>query len=616
MQFGGGFNLDITLDLMNTMLKYDLQVTSASLSQIIAYSQTSSIINDQLFEDLANSLLDSSGLLETILLKSEDQLRQVLHQSNESQIVDTKTVCLALRVATFNGWMDGCKIILGADMMTYLGHACEGHHDSLLRISVETNRLDMMQFWLSQRTKCEGPLLDSIGSVEDALESCIDGATLSCNMEAIHLLSGYLSNVRHQIGLLMEEHGMEYCCDSARRNLPDAHVQCMLNALVRKGVDVPDQYWPRRESLFYAARDWNSAILQIFESLENIGFYEIQQESFACSMNISCSPLLYLATEDASYKERNYLTQRHPVVLWFLSRGSNLKETWPESDTTALHCLAWQSGNFLRENVDDLTPGTQVLELYWTFEDFEFLIKEKVPDSCVCECSSSGCDFLSCFWKVLFPQEKKLWGNFLFLCDNLEDATWRGKTKDTMALAPFETRRQWYLSALLVNSTLWIDRAAITLERPRLIHGYIRLFVFSYLELTHTCCDIDRIGHWGDCDPECRSQPYPRYSPKDLRRIKNEDAPLRERLNELVPDLISQYESFDGQLLDFVIEVLIPTMRRTAKELKEEDKALYAAGRRELGVVMCYDDDENEGEDSEAEEEEEVDVEEESDDEY
>ncbi|KAI4681442.1 uncharacterized protein J4E84_007679 [Alternaria hordeiaustralica] len=122
-----------------------------------------------------------------------------------------------------------------------------------------------------------------------------------------------------------------------------------------------------------------------------------------------------------------------------------------------------------------------------------------------------------------------------------------------------------------------------------------------------------RIEHWDD--PDYTKQPYPRYSPKDLRRITNEDAHLRARLEQLVPELITQHDHFEGKLQDFVIDVLIPTMRRTAKELKEEDKTLYAAGRRELGVIMDEDEDETEEEENDAEEGE-VDFEEESDDEY
>jgi hypothetical protein len=163
--------------------------------------------------------------------------------------------------------------------------------------------------------------------------------------------------------------------------------------------------------------------------------------------------------------------------------------------------------------------------------------------------------------------------------------------------------------------TLWIDEAARSLELRHIIHEYIRSFVFSYLELRHTCCDINRIGHWGKEDPDFIRQPCPRYSPKEEKRIKNEDAHLLAVLEELVPSLISQYNSFGGNLQNFVIDVLLPTMRETAKTLKEEDKALYAFGRRELGVIMHEDEAESEQDDSN-EEEEEANVEESSDDEY
>jgi hypothetical protein len=165
--------------------------------------------------------------------------------------------------------------------------------------------------------------------------------------------------------------------------------------------------------------------------------------------------------------------------------------------------------------------------------------------------------------------------------------------------------------------TVWVDRAANTLQLRRLIHGYIRLFVFSYLELRHTCCDIGRIKH--EDNPDYNKQPYPRYPPKEERRIKNEDARLREILEELVPMFISQFDAFSGSLLDFVVDVMIPRMRKVAEELQKEDKALYAEGRRELGVVMYENEEETEqSESGEKEEEEEKDenIEEESGDEY
>ncbi|CAN9341047.1 unnamed protein product [Alternaria alternata] len=125
----------------------------------------------------------------------------------------------------------------------------------------------------------------------------------------------------------------------------------------------------------------------------------------------------------------------------------------------------------------------------------------------------------------------------------------------------------------------------------------------------------NRIEH--NDDPDYNKQPYPRYSPKEERRIKDEDAPLHEILEELVPMFSTQFDAVGGRLEDFVVDVMIPKMREVARELKVEDAALYGAGRRELGVVM-YEDEEEEDEQSEGgEEEEEQDEDiEESDDEY
>ncbi|CAN9133942.1 unnamed protein product [Alternaria alternata] len=94
--------------------------------------------------------------------------------------------------------------------------------------------------------------------------------------------------------------------------------------------------------------------------------------------------------------------------------------------------------------------------------------------------------------------------------------------------------------------------------------------------------------------------------------------------SSMVPVFISQFDAVGGRLLDFVVDVMIPNMRRVTKEirkvarkLREEEEALYAEGRRELGVIMYEDEDDTEQSDSDEEEEgEEWYTEEESDDEY
>ncbi|KAI5366833.1 hypothetical protein J4E82_011068 [Alternaria postmessia] len=135
----------------------------------------------------------------------------------------------------------------------------------------------------------------------------------------------------------------------------------------------------------------------------------------------------------------------------------------------------------------------------------------------------------------------------------------------------------------------------------------IRLFVEKH--------EIDCLHH--DNDPKYNVQPHLRYTPKEERRVKDEDAKLREILEDLVPKFISQFDDVGGRLGDFVLNVMIPKMREVAGELKEEDEALYAEGRRKLGIVMYEDEDDGYKNDSGEEEEEQDEITgEESDDEY
>ncbi|KAI4663361.1 uncharacterized protein J4E78_003773 [Alternaria triticimaculans] len=210
------------------------------------------------------------------------------------------------------------------------------------------------------------------------------------------------------------------------------------------------------------------------------------------------------------------------------------------------------------------THDGPLLKLIGHFEDalhFHWIFDQGTP----------GTDVIPLVSSYLLKQRHE----FPLLCDRFKNtlsARELGKLR-VYAIDDYVESRYELFTGTFLDLTLWVDRAANTLGLSRLIHDYIRLFVFSYLEIQHTCCDITRISRYRG-NPDSSEQPYPRYPPTKLRRITNEDAHLRARLEELVPELISQYDSFGGQLQDFVIDVLIPTMRRTAKELKEEDKTL------------------------------------------
>jgi len=609
------------ISLLRSLFEQDLQITRFTYRDAARRSHEGvAVLAGIRYENFINPLLDDSELLEAVFMKSGHRLRGFLHQPRDLHALNTETLTDALIMSTITGWVDGCKILLHANLMAHQedpSSVAWSSEQTLLSLSASTNRLDMVQFWLSQREMCDEQQLNLIGHIEDALFPGPWPGTGFPSTDVIQLVLSYLIKQGHEVKVLMEMHELEYCCECARTSLPDTHLSCMLTALVTEGAGVPQHYWPKRKSLYYMPHMWEFDELKLFESFELAGIGDISQENFKCGNETACSPLVYLATQCLETMKRNRsecLSDRDRTVRWLVSRGADLRETWPGTNTTVVHCLAWQSAELLEVGpaYSDDPPNMKDV---WAYEDYEALVKEDILDECECACSRSGCDFLSCFWKGILANYS-FCRRFPLICEKFQDATLVRDLECVRLYVVDETYEEFQCGVfmrILLDLTLWTDSAARTLGLSRLIHGYIRLFVFSYLEIRHTCCDINRIRHWDD--PDYTKRPYPRYSPKELRRINEEDAHLRARLEELVPELISQYDSFGGQLQDFVIDVLIPTMRRTAKELKEEDKTLYAAGRREMGVVMDEYEDESEEEGNDVDKEE-ADIEEESDDEY
>lgn len=609
----------------NVLLSHGLQITQWTIRTSRPSSRSTKTYTDSRIESFTDARLDENELVEAILSRSDHGLQHYLRQSKDMRILDDGTVIFALRLAAIHGWIHGCKIMLEEDVMATLNKDSVNPRDNTLLGSLAyTKRLEMMRFWLLRRADFGQPQLKWIGYAEDVFDSHECGSLPEFSKGIAYNMSSYVRDLRHEIDHLVKTHGIDYCCDSARSNLPDAHVRCMLTALVSKGVKVPQYYWPKRKSLYHRTFCWCPMERLVFERQEDDGFREISGKDFRCSMETGCSPLVYFLTQNNPYinDPRGALNKRDMTVNWFLSRGADLRETWPGSDITAMHCLAWQSAKHLETFSGRLFKECDApIQVTWDYRSFEPLVKGEILDSCECGCSISGCDFLTCFWKGLFTDT---WRDTQFptICDYIQGANSMGEVKGIATRPIWERQHDEAIANVFLELTVWVDRAANTLQLRRLIQGYMRLFVFSYLELRHTCCDIGRIRHFDN--PDHKKQPYPRYSQKEERRIKNEDARLREILEELVPVFISQFDAVGGRLVDFVVDAMIPKMRKVAKEirklerkLREEEKALYAEGRRELGVIMYEDEDDAEQSDSDEEEEgKEWYTEEESDDEY
>jgi hypothetical protein len=611
---------EASMHIASLLFTYGLQITQHTLRFMMLTSYTSILYAGLSAEGSTNPLFDDSDLLEATILRSDRQLRQCLRQPKDSQTLDAQTVMYALGLATTTGWVNGCKIMLEADLMANLNEDYKrAEYYTLLGSSASTNRLEMVQFWLSHRADFDIPQLDLIGYAEDMLDGHECRILSEYNKDILRDVAFYLSNLRQEIRLFVEKHEIEYCCNSARSNPPDAHLRCMLNTLVDKGVKVPQRYWPKRKSLYYRTSCWCYLGRLVSDSYENDGFCEIGGKNYRCSMETSCSPLMYFLTTQTygSFSTKGALTERDLTVQWFISRAADLRETWPGSRITALHCLAWQTANHIQEYYEDILKQEDMpMAHLWEHKAFDSFVQEGVLDHCQCGCSSSGCNFLTCFWKTIFSDTSPHPQISLpTICDWVKFVNSKGEVGANASSTPSRLADAGGQSVLLLELAIWVDDASHTLKLYSIVHEYIRLFVFSYLELRHTCCDISCLHH--DNDPKYNVQPHLRYTPKEERRVKDEDAKLREILEDLVPKFISQFDDVGGRLGDFVLNVMIPKMREVAGELKEEDEALYAEGRRKLGIVMYEDEDDGYKNDSGEEEEEQDEITgEESDDEY
>ncbi|KAI4620129.1 hypothetical protein J4E80_004655 [Alternaria sp. BMP 0032] len=72
----------------------------------------------------------------------------------------------------------------------------------------------------------------------------------------------------------------------------------------------------------------------------------------------------------------------------------------------------------------------------------------------------------------------------------------------------------------------------------------------------------------------------------ELHRIQEEDAVLVTVLEELVPSFDARYDAHESDLQSFINDVVTPEINIVLDQLKQEDEAANAAGRREMGVVM------------------------------
>jgi hypothetical protein len=358
--------------------------------------------------------------------------------------------------------------------------------------------------------------------------------------EQEHVMSVYmtllenLSCQRTELKAIADSHAIQLDCHADDGRLLDAHAYCAIQRLDDDCIHVPYYLRLNAEPIYkLLGHYWNVDVSHL-ELAYTTGFHDLTAADFSCNCNEPISATLKLVT---CYHAPPQIPKVGP---WMISKGSSLHECWPNSATTVGHCLGWACGLFRYPSYDIDKPVLALLML------------QTGRDSCLCACSSSGCGFISCLLKGSDSNE--------YTADYLRPGE---VGKENLELVSIASRK--------ANSR-------------GLISDFIRACAFSNLEIRHTCCDIERIHHWGK--PDLSKSPTPRYQARELQRIQKEDAYLVDILETLVPELDAEYDSFDGDFETFVLEHLYARLDNVLKDLKRQDREKYAQGRRELGVVM------------------------------
>ncbi|KAF1950099.1 hypothetical protein CC80DRAFT_249561 [Byssothecium circinans] len=389
---------------------------------------------------------------------------------------------------------------------------------------------------------CSVQQLEAVGTLEEAVEQ----ACRYSNWDAMLLYISALVQQRQELASLAAEHDISVPAD----RLLDAQAQSIIDELEARGVFIHPSLKPTRPGIYYFnISQWYTETL---ETLYNAGFHDILGEEFTKpKIHSAISPLFFiLVNARRTYTPMNL----EKIVSWFLGHGANIRETWPGSDITLLHCAGFRLGN-----------AHSITTLGWL--ELGSYVTDRQVDDCRCPCSSSGCSFITCLCKGLTTPE-------------LQDTRipWRDELDILTRYVGVKTREG---------------------ENRWLISETIRLVVFNKLDIRHTCCNIARIMQHDA--PGYTIQPKPRYPDSvDLQAVQEEDAPLV----SLQEDLIQKYEGWwdtpksHKGIYWFVELDMLPDIECTLRRMEEEERKFYAEGRRELGVLMSDDDEEEESDEN------------------
>jgi hypothetical protein len=493
------------------------------------------IKNSEILQDFA----EDHPIMFSMLSKSDFALEALIRKDPNivNQLIGKMTL---LELATAVAWPVGCEVLLQADAMI----ARTDHN--LLDIAACSMCKDIVQFWLDQRRLVSQDDLEHIGSPERVLAERYE----MIGNDLQQLFIDHIIVVRQELAKMARSALPDSVSGTSNRIL-DAGAGNVYNNLVRAGVDVHPSLCPSWPSMYQTP---SLADLyrpeKLLEKLYNTGFLDLELKDVGPDM---MSPMQY-----------NALSGQSRRCKWLLSKGVSLDERLHASHVTSRQILGFVVGKHLGKwhNTD------------WRSEPFLEPFQSNCSDECSCACTTatSGCTFMSSYFKGMAESEKY----------------WRWPKRQSLFV--------------------FISWAALAVRADcGLADVVIRSLTFWKLGLQHTCCDIKKLikkagaihgffsqdyeghNHYESYKQLVKLSPT-QYSSDELARVQDEDSFLIERLEVLVARCVEQFENSDKDIVNFILGYWSEQMRYELEELWEMDDEEHREGRMKMGVALDRDD--------------------------
>ncbi|ERF70973.1 hypothetical protein EPUS_09044 [Endocarpon pusillum Z07020] len=536
----------------------------ATMKQLIQYGifEENSFCNDFVFSMLTKSL---KGLRD-VISRNPDLFDHTSGYSYNGLVAMTAL-----------GWRDGCQVLLETGV-SYSGKDddLEDRLGELLYNAVLSEDTNVVQFWLEKRRILEHQGLSPNSIIETVLSRSIPSINILIILvkelveQRRRLKSLAKINLRNNKDFFREDREL------------DANARTIFDVLVQQCVDVTTCLRPVLQSVYHTFRPH----VGVAEHLYKAGFRDVKASDFD-QISGAIPPLMWNAAAIEEYSDEEF-PDAFAICEWLISKGAELTETWPDSNTSAWKLLSYQAARWILRSL-----GLDLDE----FERFNPTSKEAIilqllsnahVDGCICACSRHGCSALSSFIRGAIERKYGWVGN----------------------------------RTLIFILASWV--APVVRSHRRLATDFLRALTFWQLGIRHKCCNIAPLAEGdgpfsGLKGPYSRSKRWlpgsrswllgskswvlgskdlygssvefthevslaPRYDSAQLEEIMEEDQHLVDRLEDLMTLFEAAYNRLDQDILDFVMGFWSERMLQELQEQAMIDIQKYGDGRKQLGI--------------------------------